>query len=97
MTRTSPTASARRGSRPARKRGFERSDAIEGRLFAEQIEARERHRARQRIGRVGVAVEERLGAVVAEERLVDRVGDGGRAQRQVAGGQRLRQADDVRG
>ncbi len=64
--------------------------------LVEQIEARERDRARQRIRRERMPVEERPAAVVAQERVVDGVGDDRRAQRQVAGGQRLRQADDVR-
>ena len=41
-------------------------------------------------------MEERLRAIVAEKRVVHRLGRGRDPERQVAGGQRLRQADDVR-
>jgi hypothetical protein len=59
-------------------------------------EVRVRDRAAQRVGGVGVPVEERLGlARCAEERLVDLVGGEHRRERQVAGGDSLAAGEQV--
>ena len=75
---------------------FDAADVAEHVVFVEEVEAGERDRAGQRVSGVRMAVEEGPAAVVAQERVVDCIGDDSRAERQIAGGQRLRQADHVR-
>ena len=51
---------------------LEAHNAIEHGLVPKDVEARQRHRARKRIGREGVAVKERPAPILAQKRLVDR-------------------------
>ena len=74
-----------------------RLQALDRPLALEGVEAGERRRAGERVAGIGVAVEE--GAVLlgrAEEALVDPLRRQGRGQRQVAAGQSLREAEQVR-
>ena len=96
MTRTSPTSGRfRSGSRPECSCASSRRTRRERVVLLEEIEAGERHGTCKRIRREGVAVEERARAVVASERRVHGFRCAGRAERQVARGERFRQADDV--
>ena len=72
------------------------TSALEHVLGLEHLERRERGRARERVARVRVAVEERLELrELAEERLVDALGRQRRRERQVAAGQALGHAHEV--
>src|SRR5262249_26863930 len=86
---------------PPRERGepllvdrLDASDARESALL-EESEALERDRARERVRRVAVAVEERPPALVREEGVVDGVRRERRGERQHASRERLREAEDV--
>ncbi len=66
-------------------------------VLLEDIQRRQRRRAGQRVAGVAVRVQEGAqGRVVVVERAVDLVGGQARRQRQVAAGQGLGQAEEVR-
>src|SRR5262249_48870256 len=74
---------------------FEPRDALQDARFLKQIETRARDRAGERVRRERMAVEKGLRAVAAEERLEQSLRRHRGTERQIASGERLREADDI--